>query len=288
MDVIGGHPVGPGLVPLWFDAPLGERARRVELDGRPLLVPSAEDTLLLIALREQRKPAFTLRDLNDVRLVLDGERETLDWDRVIASTRRHEVAGVLHRLISEAEATAGRRLAPRDPLAGLEPNRTERRLLAMTAEGSGWWVLKRLWPAVWSFRYLRRGRGPAGAAFSLADGRVRQTAFGLRLRLARSRRPGRRALTAVASWLRAGFGSLCEMRPAPAGPGGAFCLSRADTVRRGTIGAMDPEAIRVLTVFASNLPEPATQQRPRIRPGRDGPAVAVHRCRAYLFELGGP
>jgi hypothetical protein len=288
----GGHPVGPGVIPLWFRAPLVDRARSARLEDHVLLVPSPEDMLLVMAVREQRKRAFSRRDINDAGFVLKREGRLLDWDYLCSSARSHGVAGVLLELAGEAERLTGERLVPPLVRARLAPPRLEGRLLAMAAaggtperrtlSGSAVGVLRRGWPVLWSFRYVRREKGRVGAVAGLLSARLQARAFLVTSRGASSKSPAARLLLPVTARLHPRLGSLCQARREPVPPGSGWCLSRVRLLR-GMTRRIDPEGRAVLREIARALPDPLTQRAPRIR--RPDARVSLHRCRAFLFFL---
>jgi Uncharacterised nucleotidyltransferase len=293
----GGHPVGPGTIPLWFEAPLLERSIAVTIGGRTVRVPSAEDILLLMAVREQRRWAFTRRDVNDAGFLLSREGPRLDWDYLCTSARSHAIGGVLLELLGEAERSLGGPLIPPRARAGLAPAGAERWLLALSAAGGAGGsgqrgiaflarIARRGWPVLWSFRYTRRERGRVGAGAKLLATRFQARAFVSTSRLARARTPLAGLLLPLAARLHPRLGSLCQLRERPSPPGGR-CLSRVGALRRGA-ARLDPEAQTVLRAIGRALPDPRTQRAPRIRrPDGKRPGV-VHRCRAFLYFLDQP
>ncbi|MBA3551586.1 MAG: nucleotidyltransferase family protein [Actinobacteria bacterium] len=286
--MIRGHPAGPGLLPLWFRPPMVERARKAEIRGRTVLVPSAEDMLLLMAVRQQRKRAFTHRDINDAWCLLSSDRATMDWEEVCSSSGRHHVAGVLFRLATEVEALSGERLVPPRVLQTLEPHGLERRLVAVArSPRHARSLLRRAWPLVWSFRYRREEVGWSRALRELWANRRKARAFLLSIRWSRSHPRVTRFAASRLAGLHRGLGSLCEVREVPAGEGGGPCLSRDPLRRAGILARQPPDVRRVLEAAARTIPEPAQQLAPRVRPSKGAPSRA-HRCRAFLFSVEAP
>jgi hypothetical protein len=247
--LVGGQPAWPGLMPGWFRPPLFERAEEVMWRGLTLRVPSIEDMLLMTAARLGRKADFTRRDHNDAWFLLTQGGEGLEWAYVTATAAANGLTEPLRRLVVDAERRAGRALAP-DTVRSHGPS--------------------------------SRWRGRAGLR-SLRN-RVQARALQLSVDAARMDRPGR-LLRPVLRAVRPGFGSLCELRPAPAQAGAGACLSRQPSGPRPLPRGLGPRQRAEIMAVIALLPDRLDQALARIRPDAPGAATQGHRCRAFLYEV---
>jgi hypothetical protein len=306
--IVGGWPAGPGtLLPPWPLRPVVERAREVACRHGRAMVPAAEDMLLMLGAKISRHLVSPLvvpsgglirRDVADALSLLSAERDAFDWDSVARSAAALSCSGVLHRLVRDAEAQAGRALAPAGVLARLAPGPLEGRFLAMAARaaeqeegepraagGSSWKLVLRLWPGYALFQHLRNTRRRlAGLAHVLGD-RVNEVLWRVERRLRASTRPARRRLVPVLRRLRPGFGSICELDPGPAVPEDTLCPSHA--ARAGHPLALDAEAARVLHAIRRLLPGSAELARLRAAAGAHLEWRFSHHCERILFRVDG-
>lgn len=98
---------GSGQVPPFVVPTLFERADRSEVGGVGLLLPSAEDLLLLTAQKAQHLGRYTMRLVSDTVIVLNSG-EYIDWAYVRRWGVRQGIAGALHWLIAEASRRTGK------------------------------------------------------------------------------------------------------------------------------------------------------------------------------------
>jgi Uncharacterised nucleotidyltransferase len=298
--MVGAYLARGSLRPLWFQAPLWERARSVDFEGSKVLIPSAEDMVLVTAVKTYRRREINRRDVNDMGFLLGQEEGRLDWDAVVADARRNQVNGALHRLVVEASRVEGHPLAPPGALRRLRPGAVERRLLdraeaverahrtVQTASGPMLRIrrqrLSTLWPAHWVFRYARARLGTLGALGYMATERVQRRMFQLQFRAARSggRRP---LLLPLSRAARPGFGSLCELRREPLPAEAGFCLSQTAAVRPSLPDSLDGSAREALEAVIAALPDSGAVERLSTTERGDEP-WEPHRCGAYLFNFG--
>jgi hypothetical protein len=158
--------------------PLFERARRVEASRGGVLIPAAEDMLLLLAEKVLRRGAFRLRSTLDARAILLAE-SALDWDAVRAGSRRLGVTPGLAWLLDTAERSAGRPLVPPEGRRAMRLPPWERLLLAFVPRGGrrpmGWYRRARaLQLHLWVARYAAGTGAPVAAWRSLHAERVRR------------------------------------------------------------------------------------------------------------------
>ncbi len=280
VDVMaGGQPYGPTALPLLVRAPDAGTLRPATWKGRAWTVPSAEDMLLMVAVRAQRKGEIVCRDVADARFLLRAE-PGLDWDGLCAKARAHQVNGALHRLLARAASSAGDPAVPDGALRSIRPGPVERRAM-VTLDRSG--SAPRLWPALWGFRYLRVREGSSRAAARLAGDAVRSRLFALQVRLARRGGPAGGAASALRG-LRPAFFSLCEFRIEPPASSAGFCLSRTRGGRASPPRSARGEAVALLHRIVTLLPAGAVEEGIRLRTAAEGTARPAHRCGAYVLN----
>lgn len=305
--IVGGWPVGPGtLLPPWSLSPVAQRARQVQWGRRRVRVPAAEDMLLTLGAKIGRHLASPLvvpsgglirKDFNDALILLTAEQGTLDWDYISDSVAALNCGGVLHHLIHDAEVHSGRTLAPAECMARLEPGALERHFLQVAGrateeelapQGAASVFFRKmvlgLWPGFSLLQYVRTARrGFASLAMVLAD-RWMELFSRVERRLSRSTRLPRKLTIPLLRRLRRGFGSVCELGPAPHPPEQALCLSH--TARAADPMSLDSDAARVLSAIHLLLPGRAELARIRSTVGTHLDWKFFHHCERVLFNVG--
>ncbi len=191
-----GRPSGPRFLPAFVHPAIFDRARELRWGGRSVLVPSAEDMLLLLSDKVQRRRNFVLRNYNDARFLLRLEGSAIDWDYVVGTASSFRIGGVLLHLIEVAEHGEERALIPDSVRAGLTPGDLERRLVGaagMPIPGKQAPALPmplarawRLWTDVWFWRSVADRWTSARDLLNAARDLFQGLALRLELRPARS------------------------------------------------------------------------------------------------------
>ena len=247
------------------------RSRLVPWRGGMLVVPAAEDMLVMVAARVVRKRQFDFVNYNDVAVILREEGASLDWDLVTRIAGDVGVGSVLARLLVGTAHGLGPRPFPPAVWKELARHPLDRAIKPLTARVSD--------PTTRFINSPSTRRDLRTAAWRGAL-RVRQVAAGVEPNpLAKIRRRAEhnlyvRQLRRIAKadakssvigrigrWLRPRCGALCEVDPALAG--GERCLSSLGT------RPWDDSAGRQLRLLAAQVPTTA----------------GAHRCDDYRFEL---
>ncbi len=91
-----------------YDAPFWERAVEHPLTpDTSCLVPSLEDSLLIMVGHIRRHGQMRLRDINDAYILLHHEPRSLDWDYITRIARRNNLSPVLQCVIGHTRAAYG-------------------------------------------------------------------------------------------------------------------------------------------------------------------------------------
>jgi hypothetical protein len=272
VDLVGGGwPPIRGFPP----SPAGwvfRRARTVDMDGVAVRVPSAEDSLLLLADRTLRKDPFRPNWYPDARAIL-GTPDGLDWDHLVGTATSLHLGPALGRLVRMVEERSGLTLVPPEARAALRGNTLDRTLFAkidadadvfLTTRRPGWpaltpggmRALKRL-RLLWFLRSSVRPVGPSWGTLVQLWTKVEGRAFRRELRFARAHRRPLRSVRLL-RLLRPRYGSLCELRDQPAPPELGFCLSGAPKPWRPATH-LDADAQSVLSPVVAQLPHSSSE-----------------------------
>ncbi len=87
-----------------IEAPFWERAVRTSLlSGILGMVPSREDSLLILLAHMCHHGYMLLRDINDAYILLTHDPKNIDWDYVTHTADQNELSGLLWHIIQEVE-----------------------------------------------------------------------------------------------------------------------------------------------------------------------------------------
>jgi hypothetical protein len=217
-----GHRVWVGILVGGYHAhrgPILERAEVMDFLDRPVRVASAEDMLVMLAARVERKRAFARVNANDAAIIVSSSRGRLDWDYVERHASRARLGVTLLTILAEAERVAGEDLVPatvRSGLAGtaLAMRFVSRRTAAAEMTLGQRSVSERAARRVWLADLRRRelGRSHSPARWSRPVLRIQRRILHRQLGTEPSG-AAMRLLGRIGARLRTRTGAFCEVAP---------------------------------------------------------------------------
>ena len=70
-----------------------------------MLIPSWEDSILLVAAHIATKWEFRLCDINDLHAIVSSHGPSLDWDYIFAQAEKNNLTRILGMLMAESRRT---------------------------------------------------------------------------------------------------------------------------------------------------------------------------------------